>query len=164
MSDYIKVTFETLADGSFKITGSEKLRELDPEVARVFDEDYTPRISEEYLYDGAGKYERLLSGSIFSPETKEWIKTTCAAASKRLAEIEEQVFRLQENPVTETISISGYSPTNDTAGTITAALDPYFGQSARDDDDVTGEQRKWITAAAMAASRARLSAPRRISV
>ncbi|NTU49311.1 MAG: hypothetical protein HGA87_00180 [Desulfobulbaceae bacterium] len=33
---------------------------------------------------------------------------------------------------------------------ITAALDPYFGQSARDDDDVTGEQRKWITAAAMA--------------
>ena len=33
---------------------------------------------------------------------------------------------------------------------ITAALDPYFGFSSRDDDDVTGEQRKWITAAAMA--------------
>jgi hypothetical protein len=108
MSDYIKINFETLADGSAMILKTEKLRELDPEVKRLYEISNAPRITDSSIYDGKGNHQSLFSGNIVSWGEIKWIRDACVTASKRLAEIEEKVFRLRENPITETLVVTGF--------------------------------------------------------
>ena len=108
MNDYIEIKIATLADGSAKILEVKKLRELSAEVKRLYEVTNTPRIVDSSICDGKGNRENLFLEKILSPEKMRWLRDTCAAASVRLAEVEEKVFLLRETPITETLAITGF--------------------------------------------------------
>ena len=113
--NYIKIYNDAYPDGSMKVTKVEKLRDLDPEVQKIF-ESNRPHIRDipndrhrhVRIYGKSGPGHICHEGVHFSATQVSIIQKIISDTSERLSQIEKHVFEQRKKQAQPTLTVYGY--------------------------------------------------------